>query len=420
MKKMSFNFKKILEKIEFSDSEKLEIDRTVEEFKKKIKTKIFIGGSYAKKTMMKKPRVDIDVFVIFPYNEKNPSEKLKKILKKSRFKFTLIHGSRDYYQVDFRKINFELVPIVKINNSNEAKNITDVSPLHVHYILKKTKQNKKNNLAEEIMLAKSFCHACDCYGAESYISGFSGYALEVLVSYYGSFMKFVQEASKWKGKIIIDPEKYYKNKDQILNEINESKQMSPIILIDPVQKERNVCAALDENTFDKFIKNCGKLLKNPSESFFFKEKLNLEKIKKEAQKSKNEFIAIGSESTKNKIDVAGAKLKKAYDFLLFNLDKNGFSVKKGFFDFDEKKLDAKFYLIVKNPEKSQIIFGPPLKAAKKHLDAFKKKWKKTFVSKGRLCSKTERKFSQVGDLLKNRPFMQQLKTMAIKEMRVLI
>src|SRR3989344_5865150 len=99
-----------------------------------------------------------------------------------------IHGSRDYFVVkENNNFEFEIIPTLKIKKPSEAKNIIDLSYFHVNYVRNKLK-NKK--LADEIKLAKAFIHYSDCYGAESYINGFSGYAVELLVIYYGSFTKF--------------------------------------------------------------------------------------------------------------------------------------------------------------------------------------------------------------------------------------
>ena len=100
------------------------------------------------------------------------------------------------------------------------------------------KKKVKNKMLKEIMLAKAFCHASKCYGAESYIQGFSGYSLELLIYYYKGFMKFAREIAKdnGKNKIIIDIERFYKNKNEIMININSSKLQSPIILVDPTFK----------------------------------------------------------------------------------------------------------------------------------------------------------------------------------------
>jgi tRNA nucleotidyltransferase (CCA-adding enzyme) len=387
------------------------------------KIELFVGGSYAKQTLVKRDKgYDVDVFVMFPYKMASQSLKLAyllaEILKKNNFKAVRLHGSRDYFQIKINKITVELIPILKIKKAEEAINITDISPLHVTYIKNRIKKKKK--LADEIRLAKAFCYSQDCYGAESYIKGFSGYALEVLVCYYGSFMKFLKQIVKWntKEKIIIDPKKYYKNKKEVFSELNEAKLHSPVILIDPVQKERNATAALSFKTFEKLVKIAKFFLKKPSESYFFKQKINIENLKKQAKRQKARFVMIKAITSKKKVDVAGAKTKKFYEFLFFLLKKQGFKVIKGIYNFSEESLEANFYFIVKEPEKQYIVAGPPLNINKKYLKAFKKRWKKTFENKGRLCAKATRNVFDMEQLIKTIS-KDQFKEMGIKKIEVI-
>lgn len=62
------------------------------------------------------------------------------------------------------------------------------------------KENKGQGF-DEIKIAKAFCHATGCYGAESYIKGFSGYALELLIYHYKSFQSFVKAMTKVNEKV---------------------------------------------------------------------------------------------------------------------------------------------------------------------------------------------------------------------------
>ena len=127
---------------------------------------------------------------------------------------SIIHGSRDYLRIKISPSFFiEVIPAIKIKNPKEAENITDLSYSHVNYIKRKIKSQK---ILDEIKLAKVFCYANHCYGAESYINGFSGYGLELLIYYYGSFLKFIKTVSKIKEKTVLDIEKDYKNKQEIL------------------------------------------------------------------------------------------------------------------------------------------------------------------------------------------------------------
>ncbi len=435
-KKMKINqiLEEVSKKITPSQKEKLALDENLLEFERKLrpklkkyKAKLFVGGSLAKQTLIKRDtKYDIDIFIMFNYQKyKNKSKELSKylssILKSAKLKYILLKGSRDYFQCNFKGLRIELIPILEIKKPSQALNITDISPLHVIYILNQIKKKKK--IANEIRIAKAFCYGTDCYGAESYIKGFSGYVLEVLVSYYGSFLKFVKAASRWKiptkteNRIVIDPRRYYKSKNKIFKELNEAKLKSPLILIDPVQKERNAAAALNFKTFIRFIKACKDFLAKPSEKFFFREAFDINAWKKKAKKQKAKLVILKTISTKKKKDIAGAKLKKFYEFLFFYMKKNGFKVLSGEFDFDEKTIQSKFYFILKEPSKIYIIAGPPIDIDVKYIKAFKKKWKGAFVKKRRLYVKAKRKISNVKQLVKIIS-KAQLKEMGIKEIKL--
>jgi len=340
---------------------------------KKIKADVFIGGSLAKNTIIKKKKYDVDIFVRF--NKKYEDSEISKLLGKV-IKGKKVHGSRDYFQVQKDKIVFEIVPSIKITKPAEARNVTDLSYFHVNYIINKIKKNKK--LADEIMLGKSFCYAQDCYGAEGYIRGFSGYAVELLVSHCGSFLSFLKALSKKQKQIILDPKKFYKNKKEIMLELNESKLQSPIIFVDPTFKERNALAALSKETFQKFQKAAAAFLKNPADKFF--EKKDLEK---ELSKHKD-LIIIEAKSNRQRGDIAGSKLKKFQNYLLFRL-KRDFDIKLSEFEYSEEKNLAKIYLLL-HQKKEIIIPGPPITSIE-NLRKFKKKHKKSYIKKGRAYAK---------------------------------
>jgi len=358
---------------------------------KKIKAEVFIGGSLAKNTMVKKDKYDVDIFVRFDnkYEDKEISKLLGGVLGK---KVKKIHGSRDYYQTVVNGIIMEIIPVLNIKKPEEAKNITDLSYFHVHYLLKQIRKNKK--LCDEILLAKTFAYANDCYGAESYIRGFSGYALELLISHYKSFLRFIKEISKISissqdnmlkkmrlssksdklliNKIIIDQEKLYKNKNQIMLELNKSKKQSPIILIDPTFKDRNALAGLSQDTFQKFQKVCKAFLSKPNKSFFEKKDIGGELTKKYGKK----LIIISVKTNKQAGDIAGSKSKKFFKFFCRKLQRE-FQIQLAEFDYDEKKNIAYFYFVL-NKKKDEIVQGPPVTAVQ-NLARFKKAHPKAFI-----------------------------------------
>ncbi|MBT3814943.1 hypothetical protein HOG07_05900, partial [Candidatus Woesearchaeota archaeon] len=258
----------VLDKIKPSKEEQVQFKKVVTQFIKQLNSKLnnakaILGGSGAKDTWLSGSH-DIDIFVQFDYQKyKGQSMELTLHLEKAlnkafpKVKISKLHGSRDYFQLTYHKYEFEIVPIIKISKSEKALNITDVSTLHSVWVNKNAK-----NIKDDIRLVKQFCKANKIYGAESHISGFSGYILEILVAHYGSFEKLLKSSLKWKNKQVIDPEKYYQGKDVFFN-LNKSKLQSPLIIIDPVDKNRNAAAALSEERFAQFKKLAKKYLDQP-------------------------------------------------------------------------------------------------------------------------------------------------------------
>lgn len=387
--------------------------------KSRIKATATPGGSYAKDTWLKGD-YDVDVFVKFDlkYKTNEISKLLGKILKK--FKPIKLHGSRDYYWVQ-NSLRFEIIPVLDIKKPNEAQNTTDFSPWHVAWVNRQGSKYK-----DDIRLAKKFMKTQGCYGAESYIKGFSGHVVDILVIYYGGFLPLLRAALKWKPtrslrnhmqksnflrktlnpqvktesiqsspKVIID---YYKkvgkNAEFILN---KSKIQGPMIIIDPVQPERNAAAALSQEMFDLFVASAKKFLEKPSDKYFEYQKLDLEKMKK-----KGKLLLIDVEVPEGKEDPVGAKLVKAFDYIAKELDEFGIIKKE--WEWDKYKNAVFIYLLKK--EKLPDTYeqpGPPV-AMQKETIRFKKKHKKTFIKQGRIWAKVEYDYKTPEELLTKKVF----------------
>jgi len=394
---------------------------------RKINAFAMVGGSFAKGTIIKRNRYDIDIFVRFDYEKYKEKEKqtsgillkiLEKINKEKLFRTEILHGSRDYFRIRLKDIEkllgvpvyIEIVPVISIKKAEEALNVTDMSPLHVNYVLDKIKKNP--GLADSIRLMKSFCYSQGCYGAESHIRGFSGYSIELLCIHFGSFFHMLKEAVKWqpKKKIILDLSNSYKSKEDLMMEMNEAKILSPLILIDPLQRDRNAGAALSGEKLRIFIKAAKAFLKNPALKYFMKKGISEEEMRKKAKAKKMSLILIKAKSQKEKEDVAGAKLFKLFRIFLERFGKEGKI--EGKWKYNEQEREAEFFFLFK-PEKKLIIKGPPLKM-ENYVKAFKKKWPKAFVKSGHLCA--SRKSKSIKEILSIPK--KQMNEMGIKEIEL--
>jgi tRNA nucleotidyltransferase (CCA-adding enzyme) len=384
----------VLGKISPSRQEKKMVSEASSEFLKKISkglkgAKAVLGGSAAKGTWLS-GTFDIDVFVCFDYKAfKDKSSKLSDLLRrhlKKKFKkVAVMHGSRDYFKVKQGKFNFEVIPVLEISKAKQAMNIMDISPLHLAWV--KRRINKK--LADEVRLTKAFCRAQNIYGAESYILGFSGYACEVLTIHYGTFLKLVRAATKWKDKQVIDPERHLRRKCA-LKELNKSKIQGPLILVDPVQPNRNVTAALSKEKFGRFVKSAKTFLRRPSKKFFERSIISIEGLRKRAKGKR--LIIIEAKPVKGKEDIIGAKLLKALEFVNKELATNDFKVYSYGWSW-EKKSKAIYWFILdkKSLNKKIIVSGPPLRK-KEHACRFRKKHKKIFIRNRRIYAVENRLF----------------------------
>lgn len=385
---VKFKLSEVLEDISLSKEEKNKLESiSVEIVKtlKKVGVQAFVGGSLAKGTLVKKEKQDVDIFVQF--KSEKELVKLGSLLAKAKLKAKVVHGSRDYYHIEREECLLEIIPVLKIDSPEEAQNVTDVSLTHVNYVKKKISKDKK--LAGEIILAKAFCQANKVYGAESYIGGFSGYALEVLVCYFGSFMKFLKAI---KNKKVIDPEKCFKNDKEVFRELNASKLTAPIILIDPTYKYRNVCAGLSKETYEKFLEVSNKFIKNPSKDFFVKKEFNPEKFKELAKKKGVKYLELNFETDRQEGDIAGTKMKKFFSFVLKHLEKRQQVVLSSEFVYLGGQ-SAKGYFVV--DEKNELIFSGPDKSLKEALKEFKKQHKKTYEKKGKIFAVEKNSLNKV-------------------------
>lgn len=352
--------------------------------KKGISAKIVLGGSAAKGTVVRGD-FDCDLFIVFDekYKGKNISDMLGMALKE--FKPDRLKGSRDYFQFSHDSINYEAVPVLSVHNVNKVENVTDASPLHVEWIKKRLSRNP--GLRDEIILTKVFLKASSLYGAESYIKGFSGHVVDILVTHYKSFINLLSAASEWKKGIVIDTESHHTD---ALSELNQSK-LGPLILIDPVQPYRNAAASLSPENFDSFRMAAKKFLKMASREFFVKKDINPDKLKE--QYSGKKLVVIETGHAAGKPDILGAKCLKVFEYLNDQLKMFDFRIVGKGWRFDKKKRSAlMWFAFGKEPLEPVFIHeGPPIRIME-HAERFRKKYRTIFEKNKRLHARVKRRF----------------------------
>jgi tRNA nucleotidyltransferase (CCA-adding enzyme) len=408
---------KILHNIKFSVEEEENLKRAVSRFIRKLnraKKKLnydcdfFIGGSFGKGTYLK-GNFDVDIFCMYNqnYEDEKLSENLSNILDEANLKYKKQKGSRDYYSLFYgrgkNKILYEIIPNRKIVSISEGINSTDYSPSHVNFLKEKIKENPI--IADEIRLTKQFLKAKSLYGAESYIGGFSGHVIDILITYYGSLDNFIKNAKLWEEETFIDINSFYDSEDEAYEVLGEDKK-SNLILIDPILKNRNAARALSNEKYSEFILKCQRIDVLEERDFIIEyQRFSdiLDNIRGFTKKNNLKAVIydfkfkIESESE----DIVGSKLLKIhkktqkffedYEFRVF-LNDFHINIKEGrclmIFLFEKIKLA--------NVKK---IYGPKV-FMKPAVEAFLKGRDSYFIEDSRVCVYEKRVISTVEEIYK--------------------
>ncbi len=227
-----------------------------------VEAEVRVEGSVAKDTWLK-DEPEIDIFMRLP--KTMPRETFGticlEIARNSTEGFTQIErfAEHPYLEAIIDDVRVNIVPCYKVERGQWIS-ATDRTPFHTDYIKPLLNQRK----AGEVRLLKKFMKGVGVYGAEIKVGGFSGYLCELLILHYGSFPKVLKEIRDWKERTIIDHQKHYKNTRKIKKFFEE-----PLVVVDPVDKERNVAAAVRKERLNELIAASRAFLRNPDTFFFY-------------------------------------------------------------------------------------------------------------------------------------------------------
>lgn len=358
--------------------------------RRKLKANAMVGGSVAKGTFLSHDH-DVDIFALFALSEqgKDLSALLAPAVRAVFPKAKQLHGSRDYFRAE-GKLNFEIVPVLKIKKTSEAKNVTDCSPLHVQWVKKFPK------MREQIMLTKAFCKATHVYGAESYIGGFSGHVVDILTIWAKGFMPLLRKSLKWKEREVID---YYKvHKGKALFRLNKSKLCSPIIVIDPVQPERNAAAALTADKLTKFQAAAKAFLAKPSAAAFERQPFDPAALRESARSQK--LLLIRMRPTVGKHDVIGAKMAKVVERIGTQLAEHGFAIKEQDWLWHTAGEAVAWWILPPKPLPAEMRWGGPPADKEQHVAAFRKRYPNAKLEGKRWVATIKRQYLQPEQLVR--------------------
>ena len=337
-----------------------------------------IGGSYAKGTWLPE-KADIDIFVKF--NKKTPEKNFRNIgteigfqsLKK--YKPYTRHAEHPFVEAIIDGTRVNIVPCYDVNKG-EWQSATDRSIYHTKFM----SQKLSDSLKGEVRILKKFFLHIGVYGAEIAKEGFSGYVSEVLISYFGSFEKTIKKISELK-------------KGQVIGK-STRKFDSPVVIIDPVDNNRNLGTAISMDNLGRFVLASRAFLKKPSKKFFKKP------VSKRIMKNNDKIIVVQFRFKDRSDDIIWGQIKRASNALKTQLELGGFTVLRNSSVKDEKENAALIFLLhAKKIENSLVRSGPEI-SSKEHCEKFiganlKKSQLMWINNEGKIQSLQKRKHNDV-------------------------
>ncbi len=222
-----------------------------------------VEGSVAKDTWLSE-KPDIDIFIRLPTTipRKSLGDIGLKIAKKAAGKYEQLErfAEHPYLQIFVDGYRVDIVPCYDAK-PGEWQSATDRTPYHTDYI----RGHFSKDMRGEVRLLKKFMQGVDVYGAEIRVGGFSGYLCELLIMKYGSFVRTIQTFAHYNRRIVIDPEGFYADRENELTLLFPE----PLVIVDPVDKGRNVASAVQPQKLYSFIGAARAFLKKPAEDFFY-------------------------------------------------------------------------------------------------------------------------------------------------------
>jgi tRNA nucleotidyltransferase (CCA-adding enzyme) len=304
----------VARKIVPNDHEKERMSQLAERLKHQVQSildeaefrgNVSIQGSYARDTWLS-GEADLDLFASFPPTM-DRLEWTERVLPAIRAGINAKpidrYAEHPYLEFHIDGIRVNVVPCYSVEKG-QWKSATDRTPYHTEYMTK----HLTPELRLEARLLKRFMKGIRSYGAEIRVGGFSGMLVETLILYYQSFLETLVRVSKWKPIIFLDLEQPSSNQDSRSREFG-----SPLVVVDPVDPNRNLSAAVRNDKLWGFVAASRELQSNPGTWYFFPTKLlprTKTQFAKLIERQRRDIVAVSFEHARIVPDVLWGQLLK--------------------------------------------------------------------------------------------------------------
>jgi len=381
------------------------IQRKVEEIlaRSQIQATVSLQGSFARDTWVS-GETDLDIFARFsPTMEREDwVEKVLPNIRKGLSPYRAIERYAEHPFLEFHveDVRVNIVPCYDVK-PGEWKSATDRTPYHTEFMQK----HLTPELRLEARFLRKFAKGIGTYGAEIKVGGFSGMLVDTLVVYHHSFIETIRHASSWAKGTLLEigkPEGIASPKDRDPN--------VDLVVIDPVDRNRNLAAALRPDKLWSFVAAGRQFLRNPGLWYFFPPKFKprtRQQFAKKIDDTSRELLAITFKHPVMVPDVLWGQLMRLERSLLDIMAREDYNPYRSAVWSDEKEESA-ILVEVDRTSLPTVRFqkGPPvskgadsLSFLDKHLNA-RDTIRGPLVEGDRWIVERKRKVSSIGELVK--------------------
>ncbi len=295
-----------------------------------------------------------------------------------------IHARVDGFEVD-------LVPCYLVDDASRLRSAVDRTPFHTRYIA-----SRITGLEDEVLLLKQFLKGVGVYGSELKTGGFSGYLAELLVIHYRSFAGVLRAASLWRPSTLLELEGGRRG-----GRLHDE----PLVVVDPVDPNRNVAAALTLDRMLLFSAAARSFLARPGLEFFFPpeyEPLGDEEAQSRMDARGTMPIILQFQAPDVVEDILYPQLRKAEESVRALMARNGFSVLRSDVTAYRDRAVMLFEMEVWELSRACSRSGPPVweaEHAARFLAAHPHPLSGPYVRGGRVVVEEPRKHIYARDLL---------------------
>jgi tRNA nucleotidyltransferase (CCA-adding enzyme) len=344
-----------------SNAEEVRVKVEQECEKAGLSAEVRLDGSVAKDTWINE-HVDADIFMrVSPTLTKDQLRLIclpiaKKALKPNQVteRFAEHPYVESVVESKAGRLRVNVVPCYQVQKG-EWLSATDRTPFHTEYIQKHLNSEQRN----EVRLLKAFLRSIGSYGADIKTGGFSGMLCETLVAAYGEFPEIIRNFREWQESRFIDIEGYYEERG------NEVKKIfrEPLIVIDPVDKGRNLGSAVRPEQLWNFVAASRHFLEHPSRRFFKEpnpKPLNVGEFKRMAHNRGSNLLCLNIGHVDAVVDILWSQLYRTQRAIAQLLHNNDFEPIRTAAWSDERELNILlFELSTDTLPTSRRHLGPP-------------------------------------------------------------